>query len=53
MDSNGWPESVAVSLSFAAISQALWDDLAPTLRVAIVTVRLDEDTFANADVRSR
>jgi IMP cyclohydrolase len=50
---NGRPATVAVPISWSAISDAVWTGLTPTLRVAMVTVRLDQDTFAGAVARSR
>lgn len=50
---NGQPTTVAVPISWSAITDAVWAGLTPSLRVAMVTVRLDQDTFAGAVARSR
>jgi hypothetical protein len=50
---NGRPATVAVPAAWSTISDALWSILTPSLRVAIVTVRLDQKTFADVRINSR
>ncbi|TCC05970.1 IMP cyclohydrolase [Kribbella soli] len=50
---NGRPATVAVPDAWSTISDALWSILTPSLRVAIVTVRLDQTTFADVRTNSR
>jgi IMP cyclohydrolase len=50
---HGRPATVAVPAAWSTISDALWSILTPSLRVAIVTIRLDRTTFAEPDVRAR
>lgn len=50
---NGVPVTVSVPISWSAITDTVWADLTPSLRVAMVTVRLDQDTFADAVASSR
>jgi hypothetical protein len=48
---NGRPRTVAVPGAWTSISDALWTALNPSLRVAIVTIPLDQPTFSAADLR--
>jgi hypothetical protein len=48
---NGRPATATVPSSWTTITETLWTALNPSLRIAIATVRLDEATFANADLR--
>lgn len=50
---NGRPATVAVPISWSAITDTVWAGLNPSLRVAMVTVRLDQYTFAGAVARAR
>lgn len=48
---NGRPATAAVPSTWSTVTETLWTALNPSLRIAIVTVRLDEATFATADLR--
>lgn len=50
---HGRPVTVDVPGAWSTISDALWSILTPSLRVAIVTVRLDQQTFAEVRTNSR
>jgi IMP cyclohydrolase len=45
---NGRPEVVAVPLAWSAITDAIWQSLQPSLRIAAITVRLDTPHFSDA-----
>ncbi|MFD7157783.1 IMP cyclohydrolase [Kribbella sp. NPDC059898] len=50
---NGRPVTVDVSRSWASVTDAIWASLTPSLRVAVVTVRLDRDIFADVRTAAR
>ena len=49
---NGYPELIAVPLTWRAVTDAIWQSLQPSLRVAAITVPLDAPDFGNAILRS-
>ncbi|GAA1578904.1 MULTISPECIES: IMP cyclohydrolase [Kribbella] len=50
---SGRPATVAVPMSWASVTDAVWTGLTPSLRVAMVTVRLDRDTFTDVRAAAR
>jgi hypothetical protein len=48
---NGLPRTVAIAGTWTSITDTLWAALDPALRVAIITVPLDQPTFSAADLR--
>ncbi|RZU12610.1 IMP cyclohydrolase [Kribbella rubisoli] len=50
---NGHPEVVAVPFPWSDITDAVWQSLQPSLRVATITVRLDTPTFAAVVLQQR
>ncbi|HWD79939.1 MAG TPA: IMP cyclohydrolase [Kribbella sp.] len=49
---NGHPEVVAVPLPWSAVTDIIWESLQPSLRVAAITVPLDETDFSKAILRA-
>jgi IMP cyclohydrolase len=50
---NGNPEIVAVPSAWSDITDAVWQSLQPSLRVATITVRLDTPTFTEVVLQQR